>query len=251
VTLWLFGGIDPTGGAGLLRDFATASACDERLAVRCFATAWTRQGHGQPAEARPVARSELEWALRGAPPARAIKLGLVPDAVAVWLPSALPSGPSIVFDPVMVASDGGDLGATATGVVAMIERATLLTVNRRELRVLAGADALDDPCSDAEHVGGLLRRFAGLQVLVKDGHGPHVHHVEDELWREDGSVVRFRRPRLSGSDPRGTGCALATVIACRLARGADTHTAVEAAIAWLDDARTRAVTTDDGIERLP
>ena len=48
----------------------------------------------------------------------------------------------------------------------------------------------------------------------------------------------------TGPDPRGTGCALATAIACGLARGDDLHDAVANAIAWLDTARTHTLALD-------
>ena len=63
--------------------------------------------------------------------------------------------------------------------------------------------------------------------------------IVDVLQTEEGAR-RLERPRVDGPDPRGTGCALATAIACGLARGASVHGAVTTAIAWLDEARTRA-----------
>jgi hydroxymethylpyrimidine/phosphomethylpyrimidine kinase len=49
-----------------------------------------------------------------------------------------------------------------------------------------------------------------------------------------------------GPDPRGTGCALASAIACELARRLELPLACERAIAWLDAARSRLVLGPEG-----
>ena len=43
MSLGLVGGLDPTGGAGLLRDAWTAQSLAPSLSVRCVATALTEQ----------------------------------------------------------------------------------------------------------------------------------------------------------------------------------------------------------------
>ena len=225
--LWLLGGLDPTGGAGLLRDFATARAVRPQLATRSVATALTVQGHGAPAIARAVSREDLRFQLEGPPPS-AIKIGLVPrELVDVVVAFVDRWRAPVVVDPVLVASDGGDLGADAIALRPLLDRATLVTPNRAEAAVLG-------PC---------------VNVLRKNAEDdPHV--VVDILVVGD-REHRFARPRAAGPDPRGTGCALATAIAAALAGGDDLHAAVASAIAWLDDARTRARAVGSEPPHLP
>jgi hydroxymethylpyrimidine/phosphomethylpyrimidine kinase len=63
---------------------------------------------------------------------------------------------------------------------------------------------------------------------------------------DEGGEQVFDRSRIEGPDPRGTGCALATAIACGLAAGASVREAVSCGIEWLDVARTR---TEPGPDR--
>src|SRR5690606_33528134 len=125
-------------------------------------------------------------------------------------------GVPVVLDPVLAASDGGDLGARVdvlqNVLKDMSEETWIITPNRREAAALAGC-AQDDP-DLALRVGERLGRAA---VLVKDIAGDR-EWVRDVICRS-GQLCDFERPRVQGPDPRGTGCALATAIACGLAHG--------------------------------
>jgi hydroxymethylpyrimidine/phosphomethylpyrimidine kinase len=244
--LWLLGGHDPTHGAGLYRDLVTARGLDPAL-PRCFAvTALTEQGRGRPARSIPVPASRLRARVSRWPRPHAIKLGLVPDELsAVVAELVADTGAPVVLDPVLRASDGGDLGATPHGLAPLLAVATLVTPNRDEALALLGV-----PMLPPELPAALGRRFPGTAILLKDGHGSDPAQVVDRLVR--GPVVTtYARPRLAGPDPRGTGCALATAIATRVARAAALDQAIADAIAWLDAARTRWHPGPDGRAHLP
>src|SRR5690606_21567860 len=135
--LWLLAGLDPTGGAGLLRDTLTAVACAPSVPVARLVTAWTRQGHGRPAsvELRPVDAVVRE--LRSMPRPRAIKVGLLPaPLVEPVLTEVAARRVPVVVDPVLAASDGGHLG-TRVDILRdclrdMSEETWLITPNRAE-----------------------------------------------------------------------------------------------------------------------
>jgi hydroxymethylpyrimidine kinase/phosphomethylpyrimidine kinase len=240
VTLWLVGGLDPTGGAGVLRDFATASALEPSLDVRVAVTAWTRQGHGAPAVATAVPPSALQAQLDGFPPPSAVKLGLVPDPlVEVVLGRIERASAAVVLDPVLRASDGGALGSSVHGLARLWKHAMLTTPNRGEAVAFAGDDIDDDAL-----LAAIAKRHGGTAVLLKGGRIDDDRRVVDRLWRS-GRLRSIERQRHRGPDPRGTGCALATAIACGLATGLDLDRAVDRAIAWLDDARRRVVMRGD------
>lgn len=248
--LWLFGGLDPTGGAGLLRDFLTARELDPSLPTRSFATAWTRQGHGGTAEAWPVEWASLVRQLEGAPAPTAIKVGLVPAAIANELAAHIVGANApIVVDPVLRATDGGGLGSDPIALRSVLEIATLVTPNLPEARALLAAlagrvlECPDDPGEHAKHLRAELRRSA---VLVKGGHSLEGGVVVDALAHEQG-ITTWVRPRHPGPDIRGTGCALATGIAHGLASHRSLIDAVGHSIAWLDERRQRAtVVPGDG-----
>jgi hydroxymethylpyrimidine/phosphomethylpyrimidine kinase len=246
VSLWLLGGHDPTHGAGLYRDLVTARQLAPAL-PRCFAvTALTEQGRGRPARAVPVPASRLRARVSRWPRPLAIKVGLVPDELAVVVAELVADTAAlIVVDPVLRASDGGDLGTTAHGLVPLLAVATLVTPNHDEALALLGT-----PTSPLDLPAALGPRFPATAILLKDGHGSDPARVVDRLVRGP-LVTLYARPRLPGPDPRGTGCALATAIATRLAQAATLDQAVADAITWLDAARTRWLPGPDGRAHLP
>lgn len=246
--LWLLGGHDPTQGAGLYRDLVTARVLDPELPRHFAVTVLTEQGHGRPARAFPVAAERLRARVARWPSPRAIKLGLVPDELAgVVAELVANTGAPVVLDPVLRASDGGDLGATPQGLGPLLAIATLVTPNRAEALALVGRAA---PTTGDELAADLGRRFPTTAVLLKDGHGTDPTRVVDRLLLGPRTTT-YARPRIPGPDPRGTGCALATAIATHLARGAPLERAVADAIAWLDVERTRWQPGPDGRAHLP
>lgn len=245
MTLWILGGLDPTGGAGLLRDHWTAQSLGFK-STHAVVTALTEQGRG-PVRAWPVAPSDLAGRLSEAPTPSAIKIGLVPAGLGPTLIAALdPIAVPVVLDPVLAASHGGALGSSVEALRGLAARCTLITPNLPEAQALAGEGAPDDPGALARQLADALGAPA---LLVKGGHagGPDVC----DWLAHGGSVGPFQRPRVPGPDVRGTGCALATAIAVGLARGEGLEVAVGRAIAWLDGARGSARPGRDGRPHLP
>jgi hydroxymethylpyrimidine/phosphomethylpyrimidine kinase len=246
--LVVVGGVDPGGGAGLLRDVATAT----RLGARAHAvgTAWTEQGpgvHRVEPRAPEAVRDALAHALATHRPA-AIKVGMaVAPATATAILEALIgyAGP-VVVDPVLASSRGGPLWAGSTEeLLPLLRRATLATPNAVEAATLAGR--LVATLADAEAAGRQLLEAGLHSVLVKGGHLPATDgRVVDLLVTESG-LDRFAHPRVAGPSPRGTGCALGTAIAVELARGQPLGAAVARASAWL--ANEIAAATTEGEER--
>jgi hydroxymethylpyrimidine/phosphomethylpyrimidine kinase len=241
----LIGGLDPTGGAGLLRDAWVVSERAPTLEQLAVCTAITRQGHGGPAThaatppailARQLARVAAHAELR------AVKIGMVPSAAIGPVTELLANlrsrhndaRPWIVFDPVIAATDGGRLGAEISELRELAIRVDLLTPNLAERAQLEAKGPL-----------------AGMAMLCKGEPVPdRPDRIRDRLRHSDGNELWFERPRLTGSDPRGTGCALASAIACELALGRSLVTAVVSGIAWLDGARRRTHPGPDGRPHL-
>ncbi len=268
------GGLDPGGGAGLLRDVATALALGAQ--PHAVGTAWTDQGEGvhrvEP-RAAATAGAALAHALATFRPA-AVKVGMAASpATAAALIEALANfaGP-VVVDPVLATSRGGPLwtGAPAA-LLPLLRRATLVTPNAVEAAALAGRPVAT--VAEAEAAGRRLVEVEGLQaVLVKGGHladwdvadpGISGGHLADtginggppiasrgaltDLLVTSTGTTRYPHQRTPGPSPRGTGCALATAIAVELGRGRPLGEAVRAAIEWLTS--TIAAAIDVGDER--
>jgi hydroxymethylpyrimidine/phosphomethylpyrimidine kinase len=216
----------------LLRDAWTVEAVSPLVEVAAIATALTRQGHGEPAQAFPVAAERLRGELERVYGVYAVKIGMVASSQIGVLIEALDrlrgEGAKVVLDPVMRATDGGTIGAGAAELFELSRHVDLVTPNRDELEALRTIGQI--PCA----------------VLSK-GEVVEGDRIRDRLINPANDRERtFERPRVAGPDPRGTGCALASAIACELARGLELGFACERAITWLDAARQQLVRGPDG-----
>jgi hydroxymethylpyrimidine/phosphomethylpyrimidine kinase len=139
-----------------------------------------------------------------------------------------------VLDPVSVSKHGDPLLAD-TAVAALRERlvpmATVITPNLPEAELLAGVPAgTMSPEELAERLIGLGSRW----VLVKGGH--RADEPTDVLLGADGSSYTFPGPRIDTPHTHGTGCTLASALACRLALGDSVPDAVGAAKTYVTGA---------------
>ncbi len=243
------GGLDPGGGAGLVRDHLTGRALGAQIVL--VGTAFTQQSPTGVSGIDPRAADRLQQDLAGvlaaaAGRAVAVKIGMVAnEAQAAALLVALAGfGGAVVFDPVLAASSGGRLFAGEPArLLPLLARATLVTPNLAEA---AAFTAL--PVRDAGEAVAAARALVGLgarAALVKGGHLPD--RADDVLVGPAGPGGAlpeqvFTGARIPGPGARGTGCALATAIAVGLASGRPLAGAVAAARSWL---RERLAATHD------
>src|SRR5690606_7530774 len=112
----------------------------------------------------------------------------------------------IVFDPVMVATSGSVLADTETIAAfrRLLDLATIVTPNLPELEALGGEEAV------LAH---------GCSLLVKGGHAGGETVTDRLLETGEGEVARWEAPRIDTPHSHGTGCTLASAIACGLAPG--------------------------------
>lgn len=111
----------------------------------------------------------------------------------------------IVFDPVMIATSGSALADPPT--IAAFERlmaiASLVTPNLPELDALGGREKI------LAH---------GCHALIKGGHAEG-GRIIDELWSPAGMIRHLDGKRFDTDCTHGTGCTLASAIACRMGQG--------------------------------
>jgi hydroxymethylpyrimidine/phosphomethylpyrimidine kinase len=136
----------------------------------------------------------------------------------------------IVFDPVMIATSGSVLADEAT--IAAFRRlmavATVSTPNAPELEVLSGRRA--NTLEDLEQAALRLVESSGNPVLAKGGHLEGGTVVD--LLVEGSEVARFESERIDTTSTHGTGCTLASGIACGLGHGLPLLEAVKQARAF-------------------
>jgi hydroxymethylpyrimidine/phosphomethylpyrimidine kinase len=235
-TVLLVAGIDPTAGAGLLLDAAVV----RHLGLHPLGVT---TGVAVQNTSRLANRQDLPGSLLGEQLAvlaeefllGAVKTGMLPtteimEALADWL-AERPRLP-LVLDPVLRTTSGGDLiepAAIDTLTRLLIPRARVITPNLEEAAVLSGR-----PITDREQVPGAAQALLQLGadwVLVKGGHLPRAAATDYLASREGGGWIEdaFRPHGVT----RGTGCALATAIACGLARGEAVPDAVRRAKSFI------------------
>jgi hydroxymethylpyrimidine/phosphomethylpyrimidine kinase len=236
--LLVIAGSDSSAGAGLQADLKTAQhfgvyTQTAVTAVTVQDTLGVKAVHPVPPE---IVKAQIEAAL-GDIGADAIKIGMLGNgAIAAAVAEAL-AGTAIplVLDPVMMAKGGAPL---LDGVAAQILKdrllplATLVTPNLPEAQALVGIAPRDEA-----QVLAAARAFAALgvpNVLFKGGHGDD--DMVRDLLVENGVVTLFEAPRRHSRHTHGTGCTLATAIACGLARGAPLAAAVGEAHAYVQQA---------------
>ena len=214
-------GWDPTGGAGLAADLAVLTG--HGVSGSGAVSAVTSQGPRGLRDLRPVEpallRAQIEDALEAAPP-HVVKIGLLADTASIEaVHDALADVDApIVLDPVLGVSAGGwGLDADALHALAslLVPRVAVLTPNGPEARALAAA--LGEQAADDHEAGCRLSRSA-RSVVVTGGHAPG-REVSDVLFAEGKELARFAAPRIEGGPFHGTGCAFASSLAARLARG--------------------------------
>ena len=236
---------DPTGGAGLQADLQVFRAFG--VHGMGVVTALTVQDTTRVHRVLPVfpnvVLDQLRALLRDVPP-DAVKIGaLASDDVARNVDLGLREldplrRTPIVIDPVLAASDGTPLlERRAWGTLQdLIGRAHLVTPNLPEAAALTGNDVSTREGVEAA-AATLVAELGAGAALVKGGHRDG---APDDLLalREGGSASFHWLPgeRVAGADVHGTGCALASAIAARLARGDELREAVDVGRRFVRDA---------------
>ena len=174
----------------------------------------------------------------------AVKTGMLATAATVRLVADRAGAghlPSLVVDPVMVASTGRRLlddEAVEAYRTRLVPQALLVTPNLFEAAILAGVEP--PALADVDAMVDLARRVHALGptwVLVKGGHLPGVHGTDGEPAPDrvadvlvDGTVVQVLEDTLVVTrNNHGTGCSLASATAALVARGAGVPEAVAGA----------------------
>lgn len=220
-------GSDSGGGAGIQADLKTMLALGAHgMSVISAVTAQNSVGVQGIWDLPPAAvRAQLDSVLSDIG-VQAVKTGMLRSAAVVGAVADGLAGVAapLVVDPVAASKHGEPLlaqDAIADVKHRLVPMATLVTPNLHEAGLLTGVWAEDERgmVGAAEAVHALGARW----VLVKGGHLPG--DPVDVLF--DGQTVRrFAGPRIAATHTHGTGCTLASAIACFLARGAGMPEAV-------------------------
>jgi hydroxymethylpyrimidine/phosphomethylpyrimidine kinase len=218
----IIAGSDSGGGAGIQADIKTVTmlgghAMTAITAVTAQNTLGVDAVHMIPTD---IVIAQIDAVVRDIG-VDAVKIGMIgsaetAEAVGDYLKRV--SVP-IVFDPVMIATSGATLSdaRTIAAFGKLMELASVVTPNIPELAALGG-------------VAPVLRH--GCHLLLKGGHAEG-REIVDQLLSPQGTVKELRGKRFDTNDTHGTGCTLASALACRLGQGMSIGDAFEDAVRFV------------------
>jgi hydroxymethylpyrimidine/phosphomethylpyrimidine kinase len=221
--LLIIAGSDSSGGAGIQADIKTASALGVFAMTAVTAiTAQNTKGvtavHPVPPE---VVRKQIVACIEDIG-VDAIKTGMLANAAIVRIVAETigkkASRIPVVVDPVMVSTSGAALlkpDAEKTVIGRLLPLATLVTPNIPEARRLTGMRGTER--AGLREAAVHLREMGAKAALIKGGHSTRATIDDLLVWEHGEDIYAF--PRIRTRHTHGTGCTLATAIACGLAQG--------------------------------
>jgi len=201
-------GSDSGGGAGIQADIKTVTmlgghAMTAITAITAQNTLGVQAVHPVPTE---IVVAQMRSCIDDIG-VDAVKIGMIGSAETAHAVAEVLEGLDvpIVFDPVMVATSGSVLAdqATIAAFTRLMALASVVTPNLPELEALGGEDAI------LAH---------GCHLIAKGGHAEG-WEIHDRLIGPNGLLRELFAKRFDTTDTHGTGCTLASAVACGLGDG--------------------------------
>lgn len=252
-------GTDPTGGAGIqadLKSFAAHGGYGMCVVTALVAqnTQGVRRIHTPPVD---FLRDQLD-AVSDDVTIDAVKTGMLGTVgiirtVTQWWEATFDpsSAPTLVVDPVMVATSGDRLLDTdaEASLIEFIHRADLVTPNVPELAILAGAE----PASSSSELLQQAEEVADAHdavVLAKGGHMGQSSVTDSLVFPAvDGDrpeTYSVSTPRIATTNTHGTGCSVSAALATLRARGFSWNAGLDSVKDWMQRALQGAEQLDVG-----
>ena len=226
-TVLTIAGSDSGGGAGVQADLKAFARCGVHGASAI--TAITAQNTVAVSAIHPIPAEIILAQVRAVVEdirVDAVKVGMLGTAAGTLAVARaldeLPAGTPVVVDPVMVAESGARLlddDAQSALIAEILPRATVLTPNLPEARVLAGRTP-DADAAEAQEAEALARAVLALgpSVVVLTG-GHRALAVDLFLDAQDGPIVEIAGVRHPDGAAHGSGCTHSSLLAAQLALG--------------------------------
>ncbi|MFE4594226.1 bifunctional hydroxymethylpyrimidine kinase/phosphomethylpyrimidine kinase [Streptomyces laurentii] len=233
-------GSDSGGGAGIQADLKTMLALGAHgMSVVTAVTAQNSTGvHGAWELPEAAVRAQYRAVVDDIG-VQAVKTGMLASTTLVETVAELlatTAAPAVV-DPVGVSKHGDALlAATALDAVRtlLLPAATVVTPNLDEVAQLTGLTVENE--DGMRRAAGAILAYGPRWALIKGGHlAAHGGRAADLLT--DGAEEHWlRAPRYGNRHTHGTGCTLASALACGLAQGLTVPDAARAAKAYVTGA---------------
>ncbi|MFW7377764.1 MAG: thiamine phosphate synthase [Oligoflexus sp.] len=243
--VWLIGGLDPSGGAGLMLDHRVVHSYE--VLAPCVVSCMTAQSHKRCIDIRPLTCEEIiqqfEMLVAGGAPA-AIKIGMIAGHDALQTIAELISHVPVakIIDPILATSSGYQIADQEWLTLfreLLLPQASLMTPNLPEAEAISGIKITDE--ESLQRTGHWFLEHGCKTVLIKGGHrfSPNDAEVRDLLFDENGRM-HLIAPHHDYAI-RGTGCFLASAVAAGLAKQQSLRDAIVYARAKLMQAMQTAL----------
>jgi hydroxymethylpyrimidine kinase/phosphomethylpyrimidine kinase/thiamine-phosphate diphosphorylase len=216
-------GTDPMGLSGIHADLRALSSMG--VHGLCCITATTAQTLNGFTELNAVSDevfvSQLD-SLLSYEHCKVIKIGLIANAnqAKILIEHDVFSNKKIILDPILAASSSHieEYEKRLEGILLLLPFATIVTPNLIEAKAL-----VNNGFKSNLELAQKILELGAKGVLIKGGHG---EHKSLDLYCEQHIQFNLKHKEYSHNFSRGTGCAMASLIAASLANGASSADAV-------------------------
>lgn len=247
------GGSDSSGGAGIQADIKTGAALgvDVSTAITAITARNSLGVHAIEPVPPEILRAQLVSVCSDLQP-NAVKLGMLYDVERLRIVAEVIESyqlENIVCDPVLASTSGTTLldGEGREYLDSMLPSFTLFTPNAVETATLTGLEIHDS--ADLLKAGRVLVERGAKAVLLKGGHLSGNDATDLLIQKDSSDPVFFPRLRIDTRNDHGTGCVLASAIACGLATGVKLSQAVAAGCEFVYSALQQSTHLSNGSGR--
>jgi hydroxymethylpyrimidine kinase / phosphomethylpyrimidine kinase / thiamine-phosphate diphosphorylase len=226
--IYCVGGSDSSAHAGLQADLRTGLdlGCHVQTIVSCVTAQNSKKLGSVEAVSKEMFDQQWHILFEDVLP-DAIKVSLLPNTELVlqcveWLKKIKEKlqNVTVIFDPVMAASnkDGNRLQQSDAGMLLskLLPYIDIITPNSIEFEALTGIPAQQDINAIKQSLNSRFEN-SSCAWLIKGGHSKDSGCIDWFITQNQ--VTGFSSARLETPNNRGTGCTLATALACFIAQG--------------------------------
>ena len=223
----VIGGLDPTGGAGVLADSQTIlmNGCHPITLVTCLTAQNTNSFNGMKATNANFFKKMTKTLLKDISSIRAIKIGALANEEIIKLVKEIIinyKNIPVVLDPIIETSSGGSL-ISKEGIkelkLSLLPYAELVTPNIEEAKFLTNKDSLSE----------ITKQFHKLKsnyILIKDNE--EKNQIRNFLYKNEQLIKEWQVAKIKGRF-QGTGCSISSCIASNLAKEIKIEESIELA----------------------
>jgi len=223
----VIGGLDPTGGAGVLADSQTIlmNGCHPITLVTCLTAQNTNSFNGMKATNANFFKKMTKTLLKDISSIRAIKIGALANEEIIKLVKEIIinyKNIPVVLDPIIETSSGGSL-ISKEGIkelkLSLLPYAKLVTPNIEEAKFLTNKDSLSE-------ITEQFHKLKSNYIFIKDNE--EENQIRNYLYKNKQLIKEWQVAKIKGRF-QGTGCSISSCIASNLAKEIKIEESIELA----------------------